>query len=405
MPEAVIVAAARTPIGRAVKKSLREERPDDMAAQVVGQALAQVPELENEPIDDLLLGCGSPGGEQGFNMARVAAVLLGRDDLPGLTLTRCCASSLQTTRMALHAIRVGEGHAYVSAGVESISSYAHGEADSWPETENGAFAKARRRTEEQADLADPWRDTRGDGELPDVCIGMGQAAENVADVSHVTREEMDAYALRSQRRAAAADADGFWNIDITPYTRTDGSTVARDDSPRPGTTSEGLAKLPAVFRRNGRVTAGNACPPNDGAAALVLRSDTRARELGVRPLARVVSTAVSALSPEIMGLGLIDAVQRALRMAGMTVRDIDQFEVNEAFAAQVIPCARELQIPDERLNVNGGAIALGHPFGSTGARITTALINSMRARDHHLGVEAMCVAGGMGMAMVLERMS
>ncbi|XVQ07678.1 acetyl-CoA C-acetyltransferase [Spirillospora sp. CA-255316] len=405
MSEAVIVATARTPIGRAVKGSLRNERPDDMAAQIVQAALDSLPQLEGVPIDDLLLGCGSPGGEQGFNMARVVSVLIGRDELPGVTLTRYCASSLQTTRMAMHAIRAGEGEVFVSAGVESVSAYARGESDSWPGTMNPAFDEARERSAARAAGATSWNDPRQRRRMPDVYLEMGQTAENVALHYGVTRADMDAYALTSQQRARAAAEAGFWQADITPYVRADGTTVATDDSPRPGTTAEGLASLPPVFRPDGRVTAGNACPLNDGAAALVVMSDRRARELGIRPLARIVSTAVTALSPEIMGVGPIEATRRALALAGMSVADVDQFEVNEAFAAQVLPCRRELGIPDDRLNVNGGAIALGHPFGSTGARITTTLLHSLKANDREIGLEAMCVGGGQGMAMVLQRLA
>ncbi|WP_456695114.1 acetyl-CoA C-acetyltransferase [Aeromicrobium sp. P5_D10] len=405
MPEAVIVASARTPIGRAFKGSLKDERPDDMVAQVVRQALAMVPELDVAEVEDLLLGCGSPGGEQGFNMARVAAILLGHDHLPGVTLTRYCASSLQTTRMAMHAIRAGEGHAFISAGVESCSSYVKGESDSIPGTMNPAFDAARARSAAASDPgADVWTDPRALGDLPDVYIDMGQTAENVALQFDVSREDMDVYAARSQERARLAVENGFWASDITPYTRADGTVLTADESPRPSTTLDGLAGLRPVFRPNGRVTAGNACPLNDGASALIVMSDTRARELGLRPLARIVSTAVSALSPEIMGMGPVEATRKALVLAGMTIGDIDQFEINEAFAAQVIASQRELGIADDRLNINGGAIAVGHPFGSTGARITSTLVNSLRFADHQLGVETMCVAGGQGMAMVVERL-
>lgn len=405
MPEAVIVSAARTPIGRAGKGSLKDERPDDMAAQVIRQALEAVPQLSGERIDDILLGCGSPGGEQGFNMARVVAVLLCRDDLPGVTVTRYCASSLQTTRMAMHAIRAGEGDVFVSAGVESVSSYVRGESDSWPGTMNPAFDDARARSRTRADRGSDWHDPRQSGWLPDVYVDMGQTAENVAAACGITRREMDDYALRSQERARDAAAAGMWDVDITPYVRADGTTVTTDDSPRPATTAEALASLSAAFRLGGSVTAGNACPLSDGAAALIVMSDAKARELGVQPLARIVSTAVSACSPEVMGLGPIEASRRALELAGMASADVDQFEVNEAFAAQVLPCQREIGIPGDRLNLNGGAIALGHPFGSTGARITTTLIHSLQARDHQIGLETMCVGGGQGMAMILERLS
>ncbi|MEU8251458.1 acetyl-CoA C-acetyltransferase [Nonomuraea sp. NPDC048916] len=399
MPEAVIVAMARTPIGRAVKGSLARERPDDMAAQVISQALAKIPELDPRGIDDILLGCGSPGGEQGFNMARVVAVLLGLDGVPGCTVTRYCASSLQTTRMAAHAIRAGEGEVFVSAGVESCSSYAKGEADSIAGTMNPLFDPARERTAR----AVPWSDPRLSGELPDVYIEMGRTAENVAVLHGITRAEMDEYALLSQQRTAAS-AD-FWSSDITPYTRADGAVIGADDSPRPGTTAEGLAALRPVFREDGRTTAGNCCPLSDGASALVITSEARARELGLRPLARIVATAVSGISPEIMGLGPVEATRKVLRLAGLTVGDVDLFEINEAFAAQLIPCGRELGIPAEKLNVHGGAIAVGHPFGSTGARITSTLVNALSFHDKEIGLETMCVGGGQGMAMVVERLA
>lgn len=406
MPEAVIVATSRTPVGRAFKGSLADERPDDLVAASIRAALAKVPALDPNHVDDLLLGCGSPGGEQGFNMARVVAVMLGHDRLPGTTVTRYCASSVQTTRMAFHAIKAGEGHAFVSAGVESCSSYRKGEADSLPDTMNPLFDDARAVTRQRADRgADAWVDPRVTGALPDVYIDMGQTAENVALVHDVSREEMDEYALRSQQRAAAAIDRGFWADDIAAYTRRDGVVVAADDSPRPTTTLEALQSLRPAFRPGGRITAGNACPLSDGASALVIMSDTRAAELGLTPLARIVSTAVSALSPEIMGLGPIEASRKALRLAGMSITDVDQVEINEAFAAQVLPSQRALGISDDQLNVNGGAIALGHPFGSTGTRITASLIHSLRERDHQIGLETMCVGGGQGMALVVERLS
>lgn len=405
MPEAVIVSMARTPIGRAIRGVLKDERPDAMVAQVVGQALAAVPQLDVSDVEDLLLGCGSPGGEQGFNMARVVAVLLGHDTLPGVTLTRYCASSLQTTRMAMHAIRAGEGEVFISAGVESCSSYAKGESDSVPNTTNPRFESAKARSASSSMAGNiMWVDPRDLGELPDVYIDMGQTAENVALKFGVSREEMDSFAARSQERARVGQVNGFWGADITPYTRADGTVLIADESPRPTTTLAGLEELAPVFRQDGRVTAGNSCPLNDGASALVVMSDSKARDLGIEPLARIVSTAVSALSPEIMGMGPVEATRRALTLAGMTVGDIDQFEINEAFAAQVIACQRELGIGDDHLNLNGGAIAIGHPFGSTGARITNTLINSLRFRDQQVGVETMCVAGGQGMAMVLERL-
>jgi acetyl-CoA C-acetyltransferase len=414
MPEAVIVAAARSPIGRAGKGSLKDVRPDDLAAQIVQAALIQVPELDETEIDDLMLGCGLPGGQQGFNIARVVAILAGLDSVAGTTVNRYCASSVQTTRMALHAIRAGEGTAFVSAGVESVTSYALGSSDRWPASvedqaidwRNPNLSAARQRSAARARGGAPvWTDPRAEGLMPDVYIAMGQTAENVAQLKGITREQQDAFACRSQNRAEQARNSGFWEREITPIVLADGSVVDSDDGIRPGTSIEALAALKPVFRPDGTVTAGNACPLNDGAAALIVMSDVRALELGITPLARVVSTAVSALSPEIMGLGPVQASQRALSRAGMNVKDIDLYEINEAFAAQVLPSARELGIDDERLNVNGGAIAIGHPFGMTGARITTTMLNSLRSLDRQTGLVTMCVGGGQGMAMIIERMS
>ncbi|MGE5765345.1 MAG: acetyl-CoA C-acetyltransferase [Mycobacterium leprae] len=405
MPEAVIVATARSPIGRAVKGSLKDLRPDDLAATIVASALAAVPQLDPREIDDLMLGCGLPGGEQGFNMARVVATLLGYDFLPGTTATRYCASSLQTTRMAFHAIRAGEGDVFVSAGVETVSRYAKGNSDTLPDTMNPRFAEAQARTEQRAQGgAEIWRDPREDGALPDSYIAMGHTAENVAQVYGVSRREQDEFGVRSQNLAEKAIANGFWDREIVPVTLPDGTVVAKDDGPRPNVTYEAVAALKPVFRPDGTVTAGNCCPLNDGAAAVVVMSDTKARELGIVPLARIVSTGVTALSPEIMGLGPVEASRRALAKAGMTIDDVDLVELNEAFAAQAIPSARELGIDIDKLNVNGGAIAVGHPFGMTGARITTTLINSLQWHDKSVGLETMCVGGGQGMAMVLERL-
>jgi acetyl-CoA C-acetyltransferase len=406
MPEAVIVAAARSPIGRAFKGSLTTIRPDDLTVQMVRAALAQVPQLDPTQIDDLALGCGLPGGEQGFNMARVVAVLLGYDTLPGTTVNRYCSSSLQTTRMAMHAIRAGEGDVFVSAGVETVSRFAKGNSDSWPDTHNPIFADAEDRSRHIAENgADDWSDPRADEHLPDIYIAMGQTAENLARLKGVTREDMDHFGVRSQNLAEKAIANGFFAREITPVTLPDGTVVSADDGPRGGVTYEAVSQLKPVFRPDGRVTAGNCCPLNDGAAALVVMSDTKAAELGITPLARVVSTGVSGLSPEIMGLGPVEASKQALARAGMSIDDVDLVEINEAFAAQVLPSARDLGIDEERLNVNGGAIALGHPFGMTGARITTTLLNGLRTHDKTIGLETMCVGGGQGMAMVLERLS
>ncbi|MFG1752880.1 acetyl-CoA C-acetyltransferase [Streptosporangium sandarakinum] len=406
MPEAVIVATARSPIGRAFKGSLKDIRPDDLTAQIIKAALAKVPQLDPAAIDDLMLGCGLPGGEQGYNMGRVVATLLGLDGVPGTTITRYCSSSLQTTRMALHAIRAGEGDVFVSAGVECVSRFAKGNSDSLPETMNPLFDEARARTVRAAEGGgDVWRDPREDGTLPDIYIAMGQTAENVAALRGVSRQEQDEFGVRSQNLAEKAIANGFWETDITPVTLPDGTVVSKDDGPRAGTTYEAVSQLKPVFRPDGTVTAGNCCPLNDGAAAVIVMSDTKAAELGITPLARVVSTGVTGLSPEIMGLGPVEASRQALARAGMSIGDVDLVEINEAFAAQVIPSYQELGIDLDRLNVNGGAIAVGHPFGMTGARITSTLINSLRFHDRSIGLETMCVGGGQGMAMVLERLS
>ena len=406
MPEAVIVSAARSPIGRAGKGSLKDVRGDDLTVQVLKAALAKVPQLDPDDIDDLMLGCGLPGGEQGFNMGRVVSVLAGYDNVPGTTVTRYCASSVQTTRMALHAIRAGEGDVFISAGVETVSSFARGSSDSWPGTHNPVFADAEARTAAVAESgASEWVDPRVNGQVPDIYIAMGQTAENLALAKGVTRQEMDEFGVRSQNLAEKAIANGFWAREITPVTLPDGTVVSADDGPRPGVTIEGVSGLKPVFRPDGRVTAGNCCPLNDGAAALVIMSDVKAKELGITPLARIVSTGVSGLSPEIMGLGPVEASRRALALAGMSISDIDLVEINEAFAAQVIPSYRDLGIDLDRLNVNGGAIAVGHPFGMTGARITTTLINSLQFHDKQFGLETMCVGGGQGMAMVIERLS
>jgi acetyl-CoA C-acetyltransferase len=405
MAEAVIVAAARSPIGRAFKGSLTGVRADDLAAQLVRAALEQVPALEPTRLDDLLMGCGQPAGAQGYDLGRAVAVLLGLDDVPGATIQRYCASSLQTTRMAAHAIRVGEARAIVSAGVESVSRYEKGKSDGMPDTRNPLFEAAAERSIARAAAGDQWKDPRLDGALPDLYIAMGQTAENVAQHCGVNRAAQDEFAALSQNRAEAAIAAGFFARDITPVTLPDGTVVATDDGPRPGVTVAKLAGLAPVFREDGTVTAGNCCPLNDGAAALVLTSDTYAAELGLTPLARVMATGVSALSPEIMGLGPVEAVRRALDLAGMTIADVDLMELNEAFAAQVLPCIDQIGIDVERVNVNGGAIALGHPFGQTGARMTTTLAHSLQDRDAEIGVATMCAAGGQGMALVLERLS
>jgi acetyl-CoA C-acetyltransferase len=400
MPEAIIVAAARSPIGRAMKGSLIECRPDDLAATIVKAALAKVPQLDPNMVQDLMLGCGEPAGESGFNMARVVAILAGMPDVPGVTVNRYCSSSLQTIRMAFHAIKAGEGDVFVAAGVETVSRFMNGVADSGPH--NPVFAEAEARTAERMKGADSWEPPTG---LPDIYIAMGQTAENVRLAEHISRREMDEFACLSQNRAVNAQQNGFFAREITPITTPNGNVVTKDDGPRPGTTMEKLAELQPVFRPDGQITAGNSCPLNDGAAAVVVMSDTRARELGITPLARIVSSGVSALNPEIMGLGPVEASRQALKRAGMTIDDIDLVEINEAFAAQVIPSARYLDISWDKLNVNGGAIALGHPYGMTGARIMTTLLNGLQTADKTFGLETMCVGGGQGMAMIVERLS
>ncbi|HYY10535.1 MAG TPA: acetyl-CoA C-acetyltransferase, partial [Kineosporiaceae bacterium] len=345
--------------------------------------------------------------EHGSNMARVVAVLLGHDHLPGATVNRFCSSSVQTTRMAFHAIKAGEGDVFVSAGVECVSRYKGfaGAGQSKEDWQNPAFADAGARTQATAASNETWHDPRADGLLPDVYMAMGQTAENVATLRGVSRRAQDEWGVESQNRAEKAQADGFFEREITPVTLPDGTVMTKDDSPRAGVTLEAVEALQPVFRPGGTVTAGNCCPLNDGAAALVVMSDTKAAELGLTPLARVVATGVSALSPEIMGLGPVGASQQALARAGMTIADMDLVEINEAFAAQVLPSADELGIDLDKLNVHGGAIALGHPFGMTGARITATLLNGLRARDGQFGLETMCVGGGQGMAIIYERLS
>jgi acetyl-CoA C-acetyltransferase len=405
MTEAVIVATARSPIGRAGKGSMTELRPDDLAATIVAAALAKVPELDPADIEDLMLGCGLPGGEQGFNMGRVVAILLGYDNLPGTTLTRYCGSSLQTSRMAFHAIKAGEGDVFVSAGVEMVSRYVNGSSDSHPDTRNPVFAEAMARTAETAQGGGPvWHDPRLDGLLPDIYMAMGQTAENLAQSRGISRRELDEFGVRSQNLAEEAIKAGFWEREIVPITLPDGTTLTTDDGPRPGVTYEAVSQLKPVFRPDGLVTAGNCCPLNDGAAAVVVMSDTKAAELGITPLARIVSTGLTGLSPEIMGLGPVEASREALARAGMTIDDIDLVEINEAFAAQVVPSYQDLGIDLDRLNVNGGAIAIGHPFGMTGARLQATMLNSLDWHDKEIGLITMCVGGGQGMAMIVQRL-
>jgi acetyl-CoA C-acetyltransferase len=402
MPEAVIVATGRSPIGRAFKGSLVDVRPDDLTAHVVREVLAKIPQLDPLTIEDLLLGCGQPAGESGFNIARVSAILAGLDTVPGVTVNRYCSSSLQTIRMAAHAIRSGEGDVFVAAGVETVSRFAAGASDNG-KAMNPLFGEALARTQSRSEkVTEPWSPQPG---LPDIYIAMGQTAENVAEYEKVSREEMDEFAVRSQQLAVAHQENGFFEREIIPVTLPDGTLVNKDDGPRAGTTLEKLAALQPVFREGGTVTAGNACPLNDGAAAVVVMSDTRAKELGLKPLARIVASGVSGLNPEIMGLGPIEACRQAMSRAHMTIKDIDLVEINEAFAAQVLPSAKHLEIPLEKLNIRGGAIALGHPFGMTGARIMTTLLNSLEDADKRFGMESMCVGGGQGMAMIVERLA
>jgi acetyl-CoA C-acetyltransferase len=401
MPEAVIVATGRTPIGRANKGSLVECRPDDLAALVLKTVLGRLPQLHPSDVEDVLLGCAQPAGEAGYNIARVAAILAGLDNVPGVTVNRYCSSSLQTIRMAAHAIRAGEGDVFIAAGVETVSRYQHGASDIGPH--NAQFAAAEERTRSRAPaVTDPWTPASG---LPDIYIAMGQTAENVAEFEHVSREEMDEFALLSQTRAVASQENGFFEREIIPVTLADGTVISKDDGPRPGTTLEGLSNLKPVFREGGTVTAGNACPLNDGAAAVIVMSDTKAKALGITPLARIVASGVTGLNPEIMGLGPVDACRQVLARANMTIDDIDLVEINEAFAAQVVPSAKHLGISWDKLNVKGGAIALGHPFGQTGARIMTTLLNALEDTGQTFGLESMCVGGGQGMAMIVERLS
>jgi acetyl-CoA C-acetyltransferase len=400
MPEAVIVATARSPIGRAFKGQLASIRPDDLASQIVKAVLAKVPALDPHHVEDLIMGCGQPAGEAGVNIGRVTAVLSGLDDVPGVTVNRYCSSSLQTIRMAAHAIKAGEGDVFIAAGVETVSRFSNGMADDGPP--NPVFADAMARTAKRAEGgAETWAPPSG---LPDVYIAMGETAENVAQYENVSREDQDEFAAMSQQRATASLERGFWEDEITPVTLPDGTVVSTDDGIRAGTTVEKLSQLKPVFRPDGTVTAGNACPLNDGAAAVIVMSDTKAAELGLTPLARIVASGVTGLNPEIMGLGPIEAIRQVLKRADMTIDDIDLVEINEAFAAQIVPSAKHLGISYDKLNVNGGAIALGHPFGMTGARIMTTLIHGLQDADKRFGIESMCVGGGQGMAMIVERL-
>jgi len=386
MAEAVIVSTARTAIGRARKGSLADVRPEDMAAFAVRTAVEKVPELDQADIVDVMLGCGMPEERQGMNLARRVALLAGLPEtVPGTTVNRFCASSLQTIRMAFHAIKADEGDAYVAGGVESIT-----QVSGYPKT---------------AEELHP-RLAGGPDAITNVYIPMGMTAENVAERWGVERDEMDRFAQRSQERAVAAQQNGFFDREVAPYTKEDGTVVSRDDGPRAESTLEKLAELEPAFKPDGKVTAGNACPLNDGAAAVVVLSEEKARSLGVNPRARIIASAVSGVDPEIMGVGPIEAVRRVLKQAGMTIDDVDVMELNEAFAAQVLPVCREVGVDPfgEKLNPHGGAIALGHPYGMTGARIMCTLLNDLETSDGTIGLETMCVGGGQGMAMLVERL-
>lgn len=398
MENAVIVATARSPIGRAYKGALKDVRPDDLAATIIKALLAKVPQVDPSLVEDVILGCAQPAGEQGYNLARMVAILADLPQAGGVTVNRYCSSSLQAIRMADHAIRAGEGDIFVAAGVECVSRFVNGKADGMENTKNPLFPQERSKLY-ATEGAPAWTPAEG---LPDAYMGMGLTAENVASYKNVSREDQDAFAAQSQARAVAAQKSGFFAEEITPITLPDGTVFSQDEGPRDGTTAEKLAQLKPVFRADGSVTAGNACPLNDGAAAVLVMSESKAKELGVKPLARIVSSAVSALDPEIMGLGPVEASRRALKRAGLTIEDIDLVEMNEAFAAQAVPSARELGIPMDKLNVHGGAIALGHPFGMTGARIMTTLIHGLQVRGGRYGLETMCIGGGQGMAMVIE---
>jgi acetyl-CoA C-acetyltransferase len=387
MTGAVIVACGRSPIGRARKGSLIDVRPDDLAAHVVTKVLAQVPQLDPSEIEDLICGCGLPGGEQGHNIGRVVSILA-RLDVPGVTVNRYCSSSLMTTRMAAHAIEAGEGDVFLSVGVECVSRYGSGYPDA-PDTYNPKLVRGNAE------------------EYPDIYIAMGETAENVAEREKISREEQDRYAVKSQAAAVKARENGFFDREIIPVPLPSGEMFTKDDSPRPGTTVEVLATLKPAFRENGTVTAGNACPLNDGAAAVVVMSERKAKELGIKPIARIISTGLTALEPEFMGLGPIEASKQAMRRAKMTIDDIDIVEINEAFAAQVIPSARGIGVDpfSDKLNPHGGAIALGHPFGMTGARILCTLLNGLKEKNQTYGLETMCVGGGQGMAIIVERLN
>ena len=387
MSEAVIVATARTPIGRAYKGSLVDVRADDLAGFAIDSVMGKAPEVDRASVVDVMVGCGLTHHEQGYNMARPASLLGGMpSSVAATTVNRFCASSLQTIRMAFHAIQRGEGDTFVAAGTESVTR---------------TYGKAL----DSEDLNPRFTDDTSDDFINNVYIPMGNTAENVAEKYGVTRERMDEFAKRSQDRAVEAQKNGFFDREITPIDVPDGRTISADDGPRPNTTVEKLATLPAVFKPEGSVTAGNSCPLNDGAAAVLVMSQERAAELGLEPLARIVASSVVGVEPEYMGMGPVGAVSTVLDTAGMALDDIDVIELNEAFAAQVLACADQLAIDMDKLNPHGGAIALGHPFGMTGARIMGTLLNDLQTLDGTYGLETMCVGGGQGMAMIVERLN
>jgi acetyl-CoA C-acetyltransferase len=387
MPEAVIVDAVRTPIGRAFKGSLTQVRPDDLTAYVIDQVLERVPDLPPDQVEDVICGCGMTQGEQAYNIGRISVLLSEKlpDSVTGSTIARYCASSLNAIRIAADSIKAGDGDVYIAAGVESVSRVGPNSEATLPDTQNPKL--------------------RGENGTPNAYISMGETAENVAERFNVSREDMDEYAKRSQDLAVESRESGFFDREIVGVDTPDAGTVDKDDGPRPNTTLEKLAELPPAFRENGTVTAGNSCPLNDGAAAVLVTSDTKAEELGLKPRARVIAAATSGLEPEIMGVAPIGAIHNVLQRAGMTMSDVDVVELNEAFAAQVIPIMEKTEIPLEKLNPHGGAIALGHPFGMTGARIMCTLLNDLETDDKQIGLETMCVAGGQGMAMIVERLN
>ena len=387
MPEPVIVDAIRTPIGRAFKGSLAALRPDETGAYVLDSLLERNPEVAPESVEEVITGCGLPQGLQAFNIGRIMVLLSKKlpETVNGVTVSRYCASSLEAIRQTANAVRAGEGDTYIAGGVEFVSRY--------------------NERQEAAGVADQNENLQGKNGQPDAYIAMGLTAENVADKWEVRRSDMDKYAQRSQELAVQSQESGFFDREIVPIEGADGTEVVKDDGPRAGSTLEKLAELKPAFREDGKVTAGNSCPLNDGAAAVLVMSDTRAKELGLQPRARIVAAATAALEPEIMGVAPIGAIRKVLDRAGMTIDDVDVVELNEAFAAQVIPIMAECNIPLEKLNPHGGAIALGHPFGMTGARIMTTLLNDLETDDKTIGLETMCVAGGQGQAMIVERLN